>query len=641
MAHSRRNIHLFSHVDDGWIGGLREWFQVSSEQSLEGNEKWFVVASLLQANWLRQRCLRENITLFGVKFFDLRLLRQQLCRRSELSSPSFGRETLRLLVQTTLSDDAVGLSFAEHLISALDELASVGWLEAVGLDAALAEFPLAEQTRRVLKDLFQSVFWQPRVDQLLKEKSKDQRLPIDLGLFGLGAFSLSEMALVEAAANRVSQLDVWLPQPIENESIAFNLITAMEQALQCHHVICPDSGASIPYGAFIEHWSGQNQTAVPPEIVVSDGWSDQVRSITTLVVNALSEGIESIAIIVPENSATGSAILNALAERKITFADEFRQKPMGSPEIAIQVAVLGFLEGDQDAESFLSVVETLINNSALLRQARRIIYDAFNRYQERAIRKLQLHETAPDWLLKLVNLLDPWPDHLDWQELSDRWQNLLRNLIDFSQHVGEALKPTQLGKEANGPLWHEIGNFMAKQKVSSQLFLRFVRELISNPAPQTHPNAGHRYSNVIVTTARKAFGCSWDLTILADSTTSGWPLLGPRNPLLDDQRRIQLRSQGFLLPTAIDRRQSEVDLYLQLIYQTQTKVILTYFDHDQHHDELVANDFVTFSRQFLTPNLLQFTSNVPNVPKKLTKQIIIMLFFKTLPSLPSSANVRL
>jgi hypothetical protein len=601
-----RNIHLFSHVDDAWSHGLRQWFHGSSKISGEGNEKWFVAASLVQANWLRQRCLRENITLFGVKFFDLRLLRRELCRRFELQSPSFGHETLRLLVQTTLSDDPAGFSFAEHLISALDELTSVGWVDAVGLDAALAEFPLTKQTRNLLKDLFQSVFWRPRVDQLLKEKARHRRLHIDLGLFGLGTFVLSEMALLEAIATTVSHLDAWLPQAIANESIGFDLVTTLEHTLHCQHLICPDSGTSIPYGAFIAHWSGQNQTAVAPEIVVSDGWNDQIRSVVTLVVNALNEGIESIVIIVPENSATGSAILNALAEHKIVFADEFRQKLMGSAQTAIQIAVLDFLQGNQDAKSFLNVVDTLITDPILLRQVRRIIHNAFNQYQVPSIQKLHLQETAPDWLLGLINLLNPWPDQLDWQELSDRWQNLLQNLTDFAQHGGEALESIQLGTETIEPLWHEIGNFIGNQKVSSRLFLRFVRELISSPVRQIHPNAGHRYSNVIVTTAQKAFGCSWDLTILLDSTTSGWPLLSSCNPLLDDRRRIQLRSQGFLLPTAIDQRQSEIDLYLQLIYQTRTKAILTYFDRDEKGDELVANDLVTFSRQFLNPKLLRY-----------------------------------
>jgi hypothetical protein len=594
-----RTIQLFNHVDDAWESGLRDWFRVASSTSLEGNEKWFVVRSLVQANWLRQRCLRESITLFGVKFFDPRLLRRELCKRSSLPSPSFGRETLRLLVQATLDDDPSGHSLAEHLISALDELASVGWVDAVGLDTALARFPINERTRHVLRELVQSEYWRPRVDRLLRKKAP--ALPIELGIFGLGTFDIPDLGLIEAAALRVSRADIWLPQAIGNESSAFEFVTRLETAFGCQHIICPDSSAPIPYGPFIGRWAGLEQIAIAPEIVVSDRWSDQTRSIVELIEQAIDEGSGPIAVIVPESSSTGSALLNALSERDIPFADEFRQKSLGSPKIRIQKTILEFLNGEGDGDSFLLVVEALIDDPVQFRRIRKSIFNAFEEYQERSIRKLPLRGTVPDWLIRLIDLLEPWQSLQGWEELGSRWQNLLRNISALTD-----LQPIQLGTEEIEPLWHEIVNFIGDRPVSAKLFFSFLQELFSGSARTIHPGADHRYSKIIITTARKALGCSWDVCILTDSTTSGWPLLGARNPLLDDRWRLQLRDDGFLLPTANDRRQGEIDLYLQLIHQTRRRSILTLCDRDEKGDELIANDLVTFSRQFLGPVDLRY-----------------------------------
>jgi hypothetical protein len=193
---------------------------------------------------------------------------------------------------------------------------------------------------------------------------------------------------------------------------------------------------------------------------------------------------------------------------------------------------------------------------------------------------------------------------LPWKELSSRWQKLL---CDLSSILGDQpAHPVHLGTEEIEPLWFEIGRFMRDRKVSAKLFFGFLKELFSGSARKPHPGADHRYAPVIVTTARKAFGCSWDVCLISDSTISEWPQQGIRNPLLDDRWRMCLRDEGFVLPTTSDRRQSEIDLYLQLIHQTRFRAILTCLEQDEKGDEMVANDLVTFCRRALKPVELRF-----------------------------------
>src|SRR5437868_3309549 len=92
-------LHLFNHAIDAWEYNLFEWLARRSLECLSGKETWLVTASYMQANWLRRMALSEGKALFGIQFFDIRLLRQHLCQLSGLPSPSFGHETLRILLE--------------------------------------------------------------------------------------------------------------------------------------------------------------------------------------------------------------------------------------------------------------------------------------------------------------------------------------------------------------------------------------------------------------------------------------------------------------------------------------------------------------------------------------------------------------
>src|ERR1700737_3247438 len=117
------SIHLFSHVDDVWEDDVRAWLEVGTKTALSGQKVWMVCRSFLQANWLRRRPLGEGKPIVGVRFLDLRRLRQELCLRAGLPTPAFGRETLSLLLRARMAETEASSAFAGEILDGLVDLA--------------------------------------------------------------------------------------------------------------------------------------------------------------------------------------------------------------------------------------------------------------------------------------------------------------------------------------------------------------------------------------------------------------------------------------------------------------------------------------------------------------------------------------
>src|ERR1700746_323130 len=146
------HLPLFNHARDAWEYNLADWLEHCSRECLSGKEVWFVTGSYMQANWLRRQALSEGKTLFGVQFFDIRLLRQHLCQLFGLPSPSFGHETLRILLEAAALENEY--TATSSLLDALDELASCGWLAANDLAAAFRLLRVPENLKNQSGNLY-------------------------------------------------------------------------------------------------------------------------------------------------------------------------------------------------------------------------------------------------------------------------------------------------------------------------------------------------------------------------------------------------------------------------------------------------------------------------------------------------------
>src|SRR5215471_6842665 len=178
------HLHLFNHAMDAWEYNLADWLEQRSAECLSGKEAWFVTGSYLQANWLRRMTLSEGTALFGIQFFDVRLLRQHLSKLFCLPSPSFGYETLRILLEAAALENEY--TATSSLLDALDDLAASGWLARNGLDAAFRVLRIPGYLEHAVRQLTGSEYWKPKVDLDLLERAVCNE-NLSLGVYGLDA----------------------------------------------------------------------------------------------------------------------------------------------------------------------------------------------------------------------------------------------------------------------------------------------------------------------------------------------------------------------------------------------------------------------------------------------------------------------
>jgi hypothetical protein len=601
-------IHLFNHAEDAWEANLANWLEQRSKESFSGHETWFVTNSYFQGNWIRRLALSHRKALFGIQFFDRRTLREHLCRLFGLPSPSF--VTLQILLDAAAGQNRY--SAARSLLDAIDDLGASGWLDHYGLDAAFSTFRIPEQLQPAVRQLTSSVHWSPRVDSILLQRAMPQN-GLSLGLFGLDAENFKDLNLLLAAAKCATQSDVWIAQPLGKEGLVFEWITTLEKKLNASAVVCPTGSARRPYETFLAHWQGGGERNVkPPEILVANGWDDQVEGIVHNVAGALTKPIQSILVVVPENSPTGRAVVHRLIGRGIAVADEIRERRLVSLPSEIQTNVARFLSEDHTPECFLRILQGLVRSASDYKDFRDALLQSFEDRQVRSLSALinESHRQRFAWLRDLESALEPWPVEADWTEFHERWESLLLCLTVIVKRYQEHLAQVTFSTGNIEPIWHEIGSFLQGYRLSSQLFLSFVAKLLVDRSNRPHPGSHHRYAKVVVTTAAKAHGTSWDYVILADAISDGWPVVPPSSPVLSDEEKSRLRQHGFVLLTSAERRQIQEERFLQLTYHARKHLLLARYEQDERGIETVANDLSTFAEEFLKPRITRF-QNAP------------------------------
>jgi hypothetical protein len=603
-------IHLFNHVEDAWEANLAHWLEQRSKETFAGHETWFITNTFVQANWIRRMALSHGKPLFGIQFYDRRTLRQHLCGLFGLPTPSFGRETLQFVLEAVAAHDQSAYAATRSVLEAIEALAGSGWLDQYGLDAAFTTLMIPERLQPAVRQLASSGHWSPRVDSILLGRVKPEDR-LSLGVFGLDAESFHDLNLVLAVAKRARQSDFWIAQPLGKEGLAFQWITTLEQKLSADAMVCPMGSARRPYETFLAHWQGGGEQDIDsPGILVAKRWHDQVEGIVEHVARALTEEAQSILVVVPENSGTGPAVVHRLVSRSIAVADEIRERRLLAPLSEIQILIARFLSEDRPPEYFLRILKNLLRSPGEYQEFRAAFLQSFEDRQVRSLATLinERHRQRFAWLRDLELALESWPAEADWTEFQQRWESLLSRLTTIAKRYEAELAQGTFSTADIDPPWHEIGGFLRGCRVSSELFLRFVAQLLAAQSRQPHPGSHHRYAKVVVTTAAKAHGTSWDHVILTDAISDGWPLAPMPNPLLNDEEKSRFRREGFMLLTSAEQRQIQEERFLQLAYHARNHLLLTRYEEDERGVEIVANDLSTFAEDFLKTKVTRFQS---------------------------------
>jgi hypothetical protein len=599
-------LHLFNHAIDAWEHNLANWLAQRSLESLSGKEAWLVTGSYTQANWLRRMALSEGKALFGIQFFDNRLLRQHLCKLLGLPSPSFGHETLRILLEAAAVESEY--TAPASLLEALDELASSGWLAKNDLDAAIRMLRIPEDLKHAMKQLTGSEYWKPHVDLILLQRTvRNENL--SLGVYGLDAESFKDLNLLLAASGAAAQSDFWFAQPLGKEGLAFQWIATLEQKLDAEACICPIGNASRPYENFLAHWQGRGERNVQsPEILVANRWHDEVQSIVAHICRALSEDAQDVLVVAPENSSTGQALVHELVSRGVAVADEFREMKLPPPAAQIQMHIARYLAGEPEPELILRIIQGMLRSPKRFKEFREALFRAFDDLQTRSVNRLltdRLQERFT-WLVDFESVLAPWPERDNWEMFQQRWVLLLERLASISaKYSGEFIQLTWSIADLE-PLWHEVATFLEGRSLSSRLFLKYLCELLSAQPRRPHPGSHHRYAKIIVAPPSKAHGTSWEHVILTDAISDGWIPPSTANSVLTDDERMRLRRDGCFLAAGSEKRQLRQERFLQLAYHARKHLVLARYERDEKGNETGANDFATFAEEFLKAKVIRF-----------------------------------
>ena len=601
-------IHLFNHARDAWEYNLADWLECCSRECLSGQEAWFVTGSYMQANWLRRQALSEGKTLFGIQFFDIRLLRQHLCQLLGIPSPSFGHETLRVLLEAAAVEEEY--TATSSLLDALDELTGSGWLVANDFEAALQLLRVPDVLKNAVRQLACSEYWKPRVDLLLSERAVRNR-SLALGVYGLDAESFKDLNLLLAASREAAYSDFWFAQPLGKEGVAFQWIATLEQELQAEIDVCPTGKASRPYENFLAHWQGGGERNVQcPEILVTNRWQDEIQGVVIQVCHALSVGARDVLVVAPENSPTGRALVHELVSRGIAVVDEFRETAVPAPPIEIQIRIARYLTEEREPELFLRIVQGLLRSPKRYKEFRDAVFRAFDVQQTRSINGLitdQVRERFA-WLADLEAVLVSWPEKDDWETFQQRWVLLLERLWDLCAKHPEELIQLVWSVAGLEPLWHEVEIFLEGRSLSSRLFLKYLCDLLSAQPRSPHPGSHHRYAKVVVAPPSKAHSTSWEYIILTDAILEGWIPKTVANSVLADEQRMRLRRDGYFLAVGSEKRQVRQERFLQLAYHAQKHLVLARYERDEEGIEAGANDLATFAEAFLRARVTRFRS---------------------------------
>ncbi|MGA8658630.1 MAG: PD-(D/E)XK nuclease family protein [Chthoniobacterales bacterium] len=607
------SLQLFSHVDDAWEDNVCSWLEIGTRAALSGQKVWLVCRSFLQANWLRRRSMEERKPIMGIRFLDLRRLRRELCLRAGLPTPSFGRETLSLLLRARMGQSQASSAFPGQVLDALDDLAACGWLDRFGSRAVLDLLDIPEEFRDSVEQIVSSLLWRPRVDRALVEKGV--KIPgLRIGFFGLDARALNQQELLTAAVNASGDASLWLAQPFVSEDIFMHWIGGLESRLGGVVTVTPSEGKPRLYEDFVSRFLySSGPLANLPRLVRAERWSDQTRAVLAIVQSEFHSGSRNVAVIVPEGSPTGPAVVEALTSAGIAVADEFRSKTtLGRSERVLRW-LAEWIGEPQTPEKLLEFFSLLSRAPETFARFREYLFRRFDRRQTRLVAQLLPSDSSYPWARDLLSIGSDWPVAGTWKHLETNWQNTLSAFEEFllrNQNVFRSVTITLEPLQAN---WAEIQDALGDLTLSSNMFLRFIADSLSNSSRASHPEASHRYAPVVVSTPEQLHATSWDSMILTDGVSDLWTNLASRDSLLGQEFRSSARRQGFVLVSPQEESLLREDSILQLLLHARRSATVCFYGREENGEEVDANRFVTFLERILHAEATSFAP-APIVP---------------------------
>ncbi len=539
-------------------------------------------------NWIKRRLLRAGIRLFGVQFLDARSLRQELGLRAGFTPPTFGRETLELLLRVqairATEHEPQALAVARHpgaCLSALDDLTSSGWLD----DCDQLTEILSPSLVAWLPQLDRTGSWLQHIDRGLAKRYNPRRPrtgevsdasapSLSVCLFGWDASFWPMLNLLVAAVRAADSAYVYLPLPRGTaENIQHAWHEAIAEILVEEFQDCASSGFESAQADMASRLEGTDifspigaQPDEPTLLVGADG-SDTVELVCDFAAGWLLdhpspkpgqpadgtanlEDSARLVILFPCRNASAVAVVRRLGAANIAVEDELGELPEPALPIQIQRAILDYLLNDTGMEPLLTLVE-LLNEHCVRRTAqpgdlmsrvfpldpievRRALHGAFSDVQHHNARVLTRggmfsRSSLADPLRALISHLDHWPEKLPWHDALKKWEHCLEGF--------------GLDTDLLEPLWSQLHHLPLTEPIPAITYFQYLSSVLGTNTARRAPEGSHRFARIVVTTLEGAVGQVWGGALFLDSLEGDWPLYPAENPFLDDAERGRLNAQ--------------------------------------------------------------------------------------------------
>lgn len=557
-------LHVGPSVDGAWENVLLPWFEsVSSRPLLSETPIAVVTPFRSHASFLRGKLLARGISLLGVKFLSPPLLRELLLRGRGLNVAL--REHLRLLLAITAEEIATSSDKAkidnqeqdrliaksvardpDHFLRVVDQLNAAGWnFDEIG-ERALRE--IVARFQKVARDCgFDFVHEADRAAMATVEESP----PIFTNLLvsGFDGAHWPLWPLLRAAVAGSAQATVILNDPRDEArdldetwvgtwEDAFGSAQPIEEAENKSAALLHELGRLPETDA--ERTSHATNPIEDIHFLVGRDTAEQARAIVALTANFLrQETSERIGILFPRNGALARLVAGLLESAKISHHDAIAHLV---PSVFDNDAWRAWLELQQNPRlkflfRFLRAKDTEFFEGLSILQVEEILRRAYADVLIDNIDILREYCARSDDKAAIVRGLETiqfLPATATFAEFLSYTRKIFAEL-DWKQHWSEI---ERLSRDWNKRV---PGSF------SRNIYLRWLREVLSAPSLSRGDYGTHPYSRVHLLPYAEAEGQTWSHLIFAGLNEEAWPALDDEFGFIRDQEIDEFNRQKKIL----------------------------------------------------------------------------------------------
>lgn len=549
-----------------WENVLLPWFESVAVLPLTTTPCAVVTPFRSAAYLLRNKLLARDISLLGVEFLSPAQLREKLLSGNR-NLPL--REHLRLLLATAAGRIAASAPAAEealiaksierdpdHFLRVIDQLGAAGWSPDEIGEPGLRT--VAKAFEKIVHDCgFQFVHEADREAQLVLGKSPAvfRRLLV----VGFNGAHWPLWPLLRAAATAATDATVCLSDPRdEARDLDETWIGTWEESFGAAQPIAAADDEAISVlenlNRLPETPAEKNARAAQPtaaiHFLVGRDTPEQAKAIVALVAKFLQdENCERIGVLFPRSGALPRTVARLLEMNKIAHNDG--------------LAHLGPSEFDDDAWRAWLELQQSPRLKILLRFLRATSAKIFEKLPVREVEDVLRHAYGE----LLIDNLEVLREYCARQKDSARHDSVARGLekIQFlpgDETFAEFLAHTRRIFRALGwkERWSEIdrlsrawsGRFA--ESFSRNLYLRWLREVLSAPSLQRDDFGSHPYARVQLLTYAEAEGQPWSHLIFAGLNEEAWPNLDDDLGFFREQEIDEFNQQNRVLNRRAVRR---------------------------------------------------------------------------------------